>query len=101
MYEASAFTPAFTYLKDKDNRYVFQVKNTRNDANLTRVSFSCWVTFDGRRSKTDLIVRPLYQDGSTYSVPPDATIALYNDEFFAGRHLDSCIARDVSWSMIR
>ncbi len=68
MYEASAFTPAFTYLKDKDNRYVFQVKNTRNDANLTRVSFSCWVTFDGRRSKTDLIVRPLYQDGSTYSV---------------------------------
>lgn len=41
MYEASSFTPAFTYSKDKDNRYVFQVTNTRRDANLTRVSFSC------------------------------------------------------------
>ena len=101
MYEASAFAPAFTYSKDKDNRYVFQVTNTRSDANLIRVSFSCWVTFGGRRSKADLIVRPLYQDGSTYSVPPDGTIALYNDDLFAGRRLDSCIARDVSWSVIK
>ncbi|WCS25640.1 hypothetical protein LOK46_01995 [Methylobacterium sp. NMS14P] len=101
MYEAPEFTPAFTYAKNADSRYVFQVTNTRSDANLTRVSFSCWVTFDGRRSKTDLIVRPLYQGGSTYSVPPDAEIALYNDELFAGRRLDNCIARDVSWSAIR
>lgn len=101
MYKAPEFTPAFTYAKNADSRYVFQVTNTRSDANLTRVSFSCWVTFDSRRSKTNLIVRPLYQDNSTYSVPPYATIALYNDESFAGRHLDSCIARDVSWSVIR
>ena len=39
MYEASAFTPAFTYSKDKDNRYVFQVTDTRSDAHLARVSF--------------------------------------------------------------
>ena len=100
MYEASAVTPAFTYVKDASSRYVFEVMNTRKDANLTRVSFSCWVTFDGHRSKTDLIVRPLYQDGSTYSVAPRATIALYSDISFAGRSLDGCAARDVSWMAV-
>lgn len=97
MYEAPAATPKFTYDKDAENRYVFWVTNNRADFNLTRVSFSCWVTFDGRRSKTDLVMRPLYSDGSTYSLPPGRSIALYNREIFSARQLDGCAVRDASW----
>ena len=42
-YADPEFKPTFTYAKDRDNRYVFEVTNTRRDANLTRVGFSCWV----------------------------------------------------------
>lgn len=96
-YEAPAVTPGFTYDKDTESRYVFVVTNTRQDTSLTRVSFSCWVSFDGRRSKTDLVMQPLYADGSTYTVAPGQSIVLYNPESFAGRQLTGCAVRDISW----
>lgn len=97
IYESPATTPEFTYDKDAENRYVFQVTNNRADASLTRVSFSCWVTFDGRRSKTDLLMQLLYSDGLTYSVAPGRSIALYNPEIFPARQLNGCAVRDASW----
>jgi hypothetical protein len=97
MYEAAARVPAFSYAKDAENRYIFAVTNTRMDAALTRVSFNCWVTFAGRRSKIDLNMLPLYDDGTTYSAKPGKTITLYSPILFAARQLSDCKCYDVSW----
>lgn len=100
-YVGPEFKPAFTYAKDRDNRYVFEVTNTRGDANLTRVGFSCWVlnaASGSRPHKQDLRVIPLYADGNSYRVPPEQRIALYNTELFAGRSITSCAVKEASWS---
>ncbi|MCJ2022100.1 hypothetical protein MKK84_32655 [Methylobacterium sp. E-065] len=100
-YADPQFKPAFTYAKDRDNHYVFDVTNTRQDANLTRVSFSCWVLNAASGSqphKQDLRVIPLYADGTSYRVPPEKRITLYNTELFAGRSITSCAVKEVSWS---
>ncbi|MCK2057085.1 hypothetical protein [Methylobacterium sp. 37f] len=100
-YAAPQFKPAFTFAKDRDNRYVFKVNNTRGDANLTRVSFSCWVlnaASGSRPHKQDLRVIPLYADGTSYRVPPEQRITLYNTQLFAGRNITSCAVKEASWS---
>jgi hypothetical protein len=100
-YADPEFKPTFTYAKDRDNRYVFEVINTRRDANLTRVAFSCWVLNAASGShphKQDLRVIPLYADSTSYSVPPQQKITLYNTELFAGRSIMSCAIKDVSWT---
>ncbi|KQO66331.1 hypothetical protein ASF22_20550 [Methylobacterium sp. Leaf87] len=100
-YADPEFKPAFTFAKDRDNRYVFNVTNTRGDANLTRVSFSCWVlnaASGSRPHKQDLRVIPLYADGTSYRVPPEQRITLYNTQLFAGRSITSCAVKEASWS---
>jgi hypothetical protein len=100
-YADPAFKPAFTYAKDRDNRYVFDVTNTRGDASLIRVSFSCWVlnaASGSRPHEQDLRVAPLYADATSYIVPPGQRITLYNSELFAGRSITSCSVREAQWS---
>ncbi|KQQ34273.1 hypothetical protein ASF58_23925 [Methylobacterium sp. Leaf125] len=92
--------PAFTFAKDKNNHYVFEVTNTRLDAILTQVGFSCWVLNAASGSnphKQDLRVIPLYADGNSYRVPPEQRITLYNTQLFAGRSITSCAVKEVSW----
>ena len=100
-YADPEFKPTFTYAKDRDNRYVFEVINTRRDANLTRVAFSCWVLNAASGSqphKQDLRVIPLYADSTSYSVLPQQHVTLYNTELFAGRSIMSCEIKESSWS---
>ena len=100
-YGDPVFKPAFTYAKDRDNHYVFEVTNTRQDASLTRVSFSCWVLNAASGSqphKQDLRVIPLYADGTSYIVPPWQHVTLYNTQLFAGRSITSCAVKEVLWS---
>ncbi|KQO59595.1 hypothetical protein ASF22_08120 [Methylobacterium sp. Leaf87] len=99
-YADPEFKPAFTYAKDQEDRYVFEVTNTRQDASLTRVGFSCWVLNAAGGSqlhKQDLRVIPLYADGTSYRVPPEQRITLYISELFAGRSITSCAVKEVSW----
>ncbi|MGU3285481.1 hypothetical protein [Methylobacterium mesophilicum] len=100
-YADPEFKPTFTYAKDRDNRYVFEVTNTRRDAILTRLSFSCWVlnaASGSRPHKQDLRVIPLHMDSTSYIVLPAKSIALYNTEFFAGRSITSCAVKEVLWA---
>ena len=100
-YADPKFKPSFTSAKDKDNRYVFEVTNTRRDASLTRVGFSCWVLNAASGSsphKQDLWVIPLYADATSYIVPPGQRITVYNTEFFAGRSITSCAIKEVLWT---
>ena len=99
-YADPEFKPTFTYAKDRDNRYVFEVTNTRRDANLTRVGFSCWVLNAASGSqphKQDLRVIPLYEDSTSYVIAPHQRINLYNTELFSGRSIQSCAVKEVSW----
>ncbi|KQO64093.1 hypothetical protein ASF22_21640 [Methylobacterium sp. Leaf87] len=101
-YAGPEFKPTFTYAKDRDNRYVFEVTNTRVDASLTRVSFSCWVlnaASGSKPHKQDLRVIPLYADGTSYRVPPEQRITLYNTELFAGRSITSCAVKEAKWRL--
>lgn len=97
-YEDPAVKPSFVFHKNSDNQYVFEVTNTRRDATLNRVSFSCWVQRGEHMTKQDLVMLPLYQDGNSYIVKPGENVVLYNTESFAGRSLSDCAVRDVTWS---
>ncbi|TXN78999.1 hypothetical protein [Methylobacterium sp. WL8] len=100
-YADPEFKPSFTYAKDRDNHYVFEVTNTRQGASLTRVSFSCWVLNAASGSqphKQDLRVIPLYADTTSYIVTPGQSTTLYNSELFAGRSITSCAVKEVSWN---
>jgi hypothetical protein len=101
-YQAPMVKPTFTYAREDINyHYVFTVTNTRQDASLTRVSFSCWVQNDAQGStphKQDLRMSPLYGDGNSYIAKPGETVVLYNTDSFAGRTLSDCAVRDVVWT---
>lgn len=100
-YADSEFKPSFTYAKNRENYYVFEVTNTRSDASLKRVSFSCWVlnaATGSRPHKQDLRVAPLYADATSYIVPPGQHITLYNSELFAGRGIERCAIKEALWS---
>ena len=100
-YADPEFKPTFTYAKDSENRYVFEVTNTLRDANLARVGFSCWVLNAASGSsphKQDLRVIPLYADSTSYRVPPGKRITLYSIELFAGRSITSCAIKEVLWT---
>lgn len=78
------FKPSFIYAKDRENRYVFEVTDTRQDASLTRVGFSCWVlnaVGGSQPHKQDIGMIPLYADDTSYRVPPQRHVTLYNTEF--------------------
>ncbi|MGU3326670.1 hypothetical protein ACLBXB_06985 [Methylobacterium mesophilicum] len=102
-YADPEFKPTFTYAKDRDNRYVFEVTNTRRDASLTQVGFSCWVLNAASGSqphKQDLRLIPLYADSTNYRVLPGKMISLYNTELFSGRIITSCAIKEALWMQV-
>ena len=76
----------------------FRIRATISREAPTRSAISCWVSFSGRRVKTDYAPRPLYQDDENYIVKPGEDVVLYLYESFTlGRDLEECAIKDVNW----
>lgn len=99
VYRDPKVKPQFTVQRDPRSRtrYTFTVHNDQARS-LRAVKFSCWVSFSGRRVKTDYAPRPLYQDDENYIVKPGEDVVLYIYESFTlGRDLEECAIKDVNW----